>query len=103
MSSDGNSSWTFVPARRVAAFRKRTPKVGLELVPLSSIEQWTALRQGTIAFGYGAYAPNDDTLGHLEMSREHGCLSLATGSGSDRHAAASRLLGRVDAAWRTRT
>lgn len=54
----------------VAAFRKRTPRVGLQLVPMSSLEQWTALRQGTIAFGYGAYAPDDDALGHLEMTRE---------------------------------
>ena len=54
----------------VAAFRKRTPRVGLQLVPMSSVEQWAALRQGTIAFGYGAYAPTDDTLGHLEMTRD---------------------------------
>ncbi|MFB1481735.1 LysR family transcriptional regulator [Corallococcus sp. RDP092CA] len=54
----------------VAAFRRRTPRVGLEFVPMSSVEQWTALRQGTITFGYGAYAPGDDALGHLEMSRD---------------------------------
>ncbi|ATB30406.1 LysR family transcriptional regulator [Melittangium boletus] len=54
----------------VAAFRRRTPRVGLQLIPMSSVEQWAALRQGTIAFGYGAYAPHDDTLGHLEMTRD---------------------------------
>lgn len=61
----------------VAAFRKRTPRVGLELVPSSSLEQWTALRQGAIAFGYGAYAPNDDDLGYLEMSRDRLGLLLS--------------------------
>jgi DNA-binding transcriptional LysR family regulator len=63
---------TFVGAllSLVAALRRRTPRVGLQLVPMSSLEQWTALRQGTITFGYGAYAPSDDSLGHLEMSRD---------------------------------
>lgn len=61
----------------VAAFRRRTPRVGLQLVPLSSVEQWAALRQGTIAFGYGAYAPTDDALGHLEMSRDRLGLLLS--------------------------
>jgi LysR family transcriptional regulator, benzoate and cis,cis-muconate-responsive activator of ben and cat genes len=54
----------------VAGFRKRAPRVGLELVPMSSVEQWAALRQGTIAFGYGAYAPSEDTLHHLEIARD---------------------------------
>ncbi|RYZ40972.1 MAG: LysR family transcriptional regulator [Myxococcaceae bacterium] len=54
----------------VAAFRRRTPRVGLQFVPMSSVEQWAALRQGTITFGYGAYAPGDEALGHLEMSRD---------------------------------
>jgi DNA-binding transcriptional LysR family regulator len=61
----------------VAAFRRRTPRVGLELVPMSSVEQWAALRQGTIAFGYGAYAPNDDALHHLEMARDRLGLLLS--------------------------
>lgn len=61
----------------VAAFRKRTPRVGLQLVPMSSVEQWAALRLGTITFGYGAYAPADPALGHLEMTRERLGLLLA--------------------------
>ncbi|WP_437907391.1 LysR family transcriptional regulator [Sorangium sp. So ce327] len=61
----------------VAAFRRRTPRVGLQLVPMSSLEQWTALRQGTITFGYGAYAPEDDALGHLEMTRDRLGLLLS--------------------------
>ncbi|WP_394849600.1 LysR family transcriptional regulator [Pendulispora brunnea] len=54
----------------VAVFRRRIPRVGLQLVPMSSVEQWTALQQGTIAFGYGAYAPSDDALSYLEMTRD---------------------------------
>ncbi len=61
----------------VATFRKRTPRIGLQLVPMSSVEQWSALRQGTIAFGYGAYAPSDEALGHLEMSRDRLGLLLS--------------------------
>ncbi len=61
----------------VAAFRRRTPRVGLQLAPLSSVEQWAALRQGTIAFGYGAYAPTDDALDHLEMTRDRLGLLLS--------------------------
>lgn len=62
----------------VAAFRKRTPGVGLQLSPMSSLEQWTALRDGKIAFGYGAYAPIDEALGHLEMSRDRLGLLLSS-------------------------
>lgn len=54
----------------VAAFRRRAPRVGLELVPMSSVEQWAALREGTIAFGYGAYAPTDRRLSHLALTRD---------------------------------
>lgn len=61
-----------------AGFRKRTPRVGLQLVPMSSLEQWTALRRGTITFGYGVYAPMDEDLGHLEMSRDRLGLLLST-------------------------
>ncbi len=61
----------------VAAFRRRTPGVGLQLLPMSSVEQWTALRQGTIGFGYGVYAPGDAALGHLEMTRDRLGLLLS--------------------------
>ena len=61
----------------IAAFRKRTPRVGLQLVPMSSVEQWAALREGKIVFGYGAYPPSDETLGHLEMARERLGLLLS--------------------------
>lgn len=62
----------------VAAFRKRTPRVGLQLVPMSSVEQWAALRQGAISFGYGAYAPSDEALAHLEMTRDRLGLLLSS-------------------------
>lgn len=61
----------------VAAFRRRAPRLGLQLLPMSSVEQWMALRQGTIAFGYGAYAPSDEALDHLEMTRDRLGLLLA--------------------------
>lgn len=61
----------------IAAFRKRTPGAGLQLSPMSSIEQWAALRSRKIDFGYGVYAPTDDVLGHLEMSRDRLGLLLS--------------------------
>jgi DNA-binding transcriptional LysR family regulator len=61
----------------VAAFRRRAPKVGLQLVPMSSIEQWSALRQRTIALGYGAYSPTDQSLGELEIARDRLGLLLS--------------------------
>jgi DNA-binding transcriptional LysR family regulator len=61
----------------VAAFRKRTPKVGIQLAPMSSVEQWAALREGTIVFGYGADAPTDEDLEHLEMARDRLGLLVA--------------------------
>ncbi len=62
----------------VAAFRRRTPVSACNSCRMSSVEQWTALRQGTIAFGYGAYAPTDDALGHLEMTRDRLGLLLSS-------------------------
>jgi DNA-binding transcriptional LysR family regulator len=70
----------------VAAFRRRAPRFGLQLLPMSSVEQWAALRQGTIAFGYGAYAPTDDAVGHLEMTRERLGLLLSPDHRLARHA-----------------
>ncbi len=61
----------------VGAFRKRTPRLGLQLLPMSSVEQWQALQQGTITFGYGAYAPIEDALGYLEMTRDRLGLLLS--------------------------
>jgi LysR family transcriptional regulator, benzoate and cis,cis-muconate-responsive activator of ben and cat genes len=61
----------------IAAFRKRAPRVGLQLVPMSSVEQWAALRQGKIDFGYGAYAPDEKDLSHLEMARDELGLLLS--------------------------
>lgn len=49
-----------------------------QLEPMSSVEQWAALREGAIAFGFGAYAPDDDDLGHLEMSRDRLGLLLSS-------------------------
>lgn len=54
----------------VTAFRDRSPRITLDLLPMSSAEQWDALRTGKIAFGYGYYAPTDTSLESLEIARD---------------------------------
>lgn len=61
----------------VAAFRKRMPRADLQLSPMSSVEQWTALRDRKIDLGYGVYAPSDEALDRLEMSRDRLGLLLS--------------------------
>ncbi|MDC0714664.1 LysR substrate-binding domain-containing protein [Stigmatella sp. ncwal1] len=72
----------------VTAFRKRAPRIALDLLPMSSVEQWEALRTGKIAFGYGFYAPSDDSLEHMEIARDHLGVLL---SGEHRLAKRSQL------------
>ncbi|WP_410677152.1 LysR family transcriptional regulator [Amycolatopsis sp. cmx-4-68] len=54
----------------VATSRRREPRITLELIPMSSAEQWEALRTGEIAFGYGNYFPGDTSLAKIEISRD---------------------------------
>ncbi len=53
----------------VATFRERQPRVSLKLLPMTSTEQWEALRIGEIAFAYGTYAPDDASLRSLVLAR----------------------------------
>jgi LysR family transcriptional regulator, benzoate and cis,cis-muconate-responsive activator of ben and cat genes len=53
-----------------ATFRRRQPRIALRLVPMSSAEQWEALHDGEISFGYGNYPPGDRSLDHVEIARD---------------------------------
>ena len=53
----------------VARLRKRQPRVNLKLLPMSSTEQWDALRRGEIAFAYGNYVPDDSSLRSVVLAR----------------------------------
>lgn len=53
----------------VAELRKRQPRVSVKLLPMSSAEQWEALRLGEIAFAYGNYVPDDSSLRSLVLAR----------------------------------
>jgi DNA-binding transcriptional LysR family regulator len=54
----------------VANFRKSAPQVNLQLMPMSSAEQWEALHARQIALGYGYYAPSDGSLEYIELARD---------------------------------
>jgi LysR family transcriptional regulator, benzoate and cis,cis-muconate-responsive activator of ben and cat genes len=53
----------------VTRLRERQPRVSVKLVPMSSAEQWEALRLGEIAFAYGNYAPEDSSLRSVVLAR----------------------------------
>ncbi|MFD4196862.1 LysR family transcriptional regulator [Amycolatopsis thermoflava] len=71
------ATFTGALASLMAAFRRRVPHVGLQLIAMNSTEQWTALHDGTISFGYGARRPVDDTLTAMEMTTDRLGLLLA--------------------------
>jgi DNA-binding transcriptional LysR family regulator len=73
------STFTGALASLMAAFRRRAPRVRLELVAMSSTEQWAALRDGTIAFACGTHRPVDDALSSMEMVSDRLGLLLALG------------------------
>jgi len=53
----------------VARFRERQPRVSVKLLPMTSDEQWEALRLGEIAFAYGTYVPEDSSLRSVVLAR----------------------------------
>lgn len=44
-------------------YRARMPGITIQLTPMSSAEQWEALRTGQIALGYAVYASPEASLG----------------------------------------
>ncbi|WIX98235.1 LysR substrate-binding domain-containing protein [Amycolatopsis mongoliensis] len=71
------ATFTGALASLMAAFRRRAPRIGLQLIAMTSTAQWTALHDGTISFGYGARRPTDDTLTSMEMTTDRLGLLLA--------------------------
>ncbi|MET0404757.1 MAG: LysR substrate-binding domain-containing protein [Cystobacter sp.] len=71
------ATFTGALASLMAAFRRRSPRIGFQLIAMSSAEQWAALRDGTIAFAYGTYAPSDDALAFMEMTHDRLGVMLA--------------------------
>ncbi|ACU37040.1 transcriptional regulator, LysR family [Actinosynnema mirum DSM 43827] len=71
------ATFTGALASLMAAFRRRAPRVALQLVPMGSAEQWTALRDGTIAFACGSHPPTDADLSSLELTSDHLGLLVA--------------------------
>ncbi|HEX6345634.1 LysR family transcriptional regulator [Umezawaea sp.] len=72
------ATFTGALASLMAAFRRRAPRVGLQLVAMTGAQQWNALRDGTISFAYGTSRPDDDALVSLEMTSDRLGLLLAS-------------------------
>lgn len=53
----------------LSRFRARSPRVNVELLPMSSAEQWEALRSRRITLGYGNYVPDDSSLQSFVLAR----------------------------------
>ncbi|MEU8206782.1 LysR family transcriptional regulator [Streptosporangium sp. NPDC049046] len=64
------ATFTGALASLVAAFRRRAPRVGLQLIAMNSAEQRAALHDGVIAFAYGAHHPVDNALTCMEMTSD---------------------------------
>lgn len=71
------ATFTGALASLMAAFRRRAPRIGLQLVAMNNIEQWAALHNQTISFAYGTRQPTDDTLTSMEMTSDRLGLLLA--------------------------
>ena len=71
------ATFTGALASLMAAFRRRAPHFGLQLIAMNSTEQWTALHDGTISFAYGARRSTDETLTSMEMGTDRLGLLLA--------------------------
>lgn len=66
---DGGSSLAGPLPLIVARFRKRQPRIKVELVTMDSSDQWESLRLGKIGLGYGRYVPGDASLRSLVLAR----------------------------------
>ncbi|WP_437950042.1 LysR family transcriptional regulator [Sorangium sp. So ce296] len=53
----------------LSRFRELAPRVNVELVPMSSAQQWDALGAGQISLGYGNYVPDDSSLESVVLAR----------------------------------
>jgi DNA-binding transcriptional LysR family regulator len=71
------ATFTGALASLLAAFRRRTPRVGLQLIAMNSTEQQAALHDGAITFAYGTYRPTDDALTSMEMISDRLGILLA--------------------------
>jgi DNA-binding transcriptional LysR family regulator len=75
----------------VARLRERRPRVRVKLLPMSSDEQWEALRRGEIGFAYGNYVPDDSSLRSVVLARARIGILLPRG-----HRLASKPKLRVE-------
>ncbi|WP_440899777.1 LysR family transcriptional regulator [Actinosynnema sp.] len=71
------ATFTGALASLMAAFRRRAPRVALQLVPMGGAEQWAALRDGTIALACGSHPPDAADLSCLELTSDHLGLLVA--------------------------
>lgn len=64
------ATFTGALAALMTAFRRRAPRVGLDLVAMTGPEKWAALRDGGITLAYGTSRPTDTALTSMEMTSD---------------------------------
>jgi DNA-binding transcriptional LysR family regulator len=66
---EGGSSLFDTLSTLISRFRKRAPRVNVELLPMSSAEQWEALDARQILLGYGNRVPDESSLQSIVLGR----------------------------------
>lgn len=66
---EGGSSLFDTLSTLVSRFRKRAPRVNVELLPMSSAEQWEALNSRQIQIGYGNRVPDESSFQSIVLGR----------------------------------
>lgn len=66
---EGGSSLFDTLSTLISRFRKRAPRVNVELFPMSSAEQWAALDSHQILLGYGNRVPDKSSLQSIVLGR----------------------------------
>lgn len=66
---EGGSSLFETLSTLISRFRRRVPRVNVELFPMSSAEQWEALNSRKILLGYGNRVPDKSSLQSIVLGR----------------------------------
>lgn len=66
---EGGSSLFDTLSTLISRFRKRAPRVNVELLSMSSAEQWEALDSRQILLGYGNRVPDESSLQSIVLGR----------------------------------
>jgi LysR family transcriptional regulator, benzoate and cis,cis-muconate-responsive activator of ben and cat genes len=63
----------------ISRFRARAPRINVELLPMTSAQQWGALASRQISLGYGSHVPDDSPLQSVVLSRRRVGIMMPKG------------------------